>query len=280
MKNSSRNHDRALARAIMSRWRIVHFVRLNVTLGNRFYGALSAGLIFAMFAACDLRAEGSVDSLLREWIEDDLHFLSDSNNNPKLAIRREPVRAHVYSEDRSADEDMRLALTLLSQASELKIEFTSVNPNSLAIVTSPINDGDKPNRALLKRLGLPDGAIDIVSSTGGWASGCGMYAFGDQFGNILMTLAFGDKHLPSDKLKDCVTEGILRGFGLRTKRSSTIRAADGYFHYLLLIKAVRFCDKELVLATEGRGNITALRRRYTDCASEFIKKVIAAPGGQ
>ncbi len=219
--------------------------------------------------------DNGLDSVLNAWIEDDLHFLQDVNNNrQKLAIRRRPVRAHIHSEDQSIADHIMLVVNLFSQAAGVPVEFTSLDPNLMAVVTSPINEGRKPNRDLLKRLGLPDSAADSLIANSDWGSGCGLYAYADLQGEISLTLAVADKNLSASDLKDCVTEGVIRAFGLRTKRTSTVRSADGYFQYLILARALRYCDAEV---REGHQDIEILRPSYVRCAKEFIKKLMTQP---
>src|SRR5262249_43402346 len=93
----------------------------------------------AAHAANGVRAQDSgLDSVLSAWIEDDLHFLQDVNNNrPKLAIRRKPVRAHIYSENQSIGDHIMLVVNLFSQAAGVPIELTSLDPNLMAVVTTP-----------------------------------------------------------------------------------------------------------------------------------------------
>jgi hypothetical protein len=239
--------------------------------------ALVVATAFAISLFQRVEANSNLDLLLREWIEDDLHFFPDANKLLKLAIRREAVRAHVYSEIRPLEADIRLTIGLFAQAFEVPVEFTRENANLGAAVMASISDGDRPNRIVLKGLGLPDNAIDQIARSGGWASGCGHHIFANQFGGILLGLALADKNLASNQIKDCLTDGISRAFGLRTKRTSATRARDGYVHYLLLAKALRQCDRELVLSAEDRMSITNMRRAYSGCASQFIQKAVGNP---
>src|SRR5688572_12542358 len=82
--------------------------------------AIVAALVFVAAFAISLtqrvEANSNLDLLLREWIEDDLHFFPDANKHLKLGIRREPVRAHVYSEIRPLESDIRLTIGLFAQA--------------------------------------------------------------------------------------------------------------------------------------------------------------------
>jgi len=239
--------------------------------------ALVVVATFAVSLAQRVEANSNLDLLLREWIEDDLHFLPDANKHLKLVIRRELVRAHVYSEIRALEADIRLTIGLFAQAFEVPVEFTRENANLGAVVMASISDGDRPNRSVLKRLGLPDDAIDQIARSGGWASGCGQYTFANHFGNVHLSLAVADKNLASEQRKDCLTGGISRAFGLRTKRTSALRVRDGYVHYLLLAKALRQCDRDLVLSAEDRLSITKMRHAYSSCASQFIQKTVGIP---
>jgi hypothetical protein len=232
-------------------------------------------LFLTVNAPSSLGAQSSsLDGLLNAWIDDDLHFLWDVNNRPKLAIRRKGIRAHIYSEIPSVADDIRLAVGLFSQAAGVPFEFTSLDPNMIAIVTTPINEGSKPNRALLRRLNFPDSAVDQVVAGSDWSTGCGLFAFGDAQGEIALSLAVADKNLSAGNLRDCISDGVVRAFGLRTKRTSVVRSADGYFQYLLLTKALRHCDGEI---RDRYSEIATLKAAHSRCALEFMKKVLALP---
>jgi len=85
-----------------------------------------------------------------------------------------------------------------------------------------------------------------------------------------------DKNLSAGDLKDCVTDGIIRAFGFRTKRTSTVRSVDGYLQYLVLAKALRRCDGEV---RERPSDDASLRSTYTQCSKEIIKRMMTLPEG-
>lgn len=218
-------------------------------------------------------AQENIDRVPREWIENDIHFIPTSDRRFRLALRREEVRAALLSEVPSAEADMKTAIGMFSDASELPLVYTHQRPNIVAVVTSPINDGDKPNIALLRKMRLPDKLIDQIMRTGRWPSGCGFFFFHDASGSIELSLIFADKRLAPGDLKDCVTDGVMRAFGLRIERETVARVADGYLYYLLLAKVLRYCDHKPVVDPAEQLNVGDLKQRYADCALQLLGKV-------
>ncbi len=212
-----------------------------------------------------------IEAVLESWISANLHFFSDVKGNSRLFVRRDPVRAFIHSEIDRARETLEDSIGLFAKFSDLPLEFTQVNPNIIALVTSPINDGAKPNAQLFRRLGLPDSALRIAGESASWATGCGIYTFAGEQAQAALTLIFAEKHLPEKTLSNCLTEGVIQAFGLRTKATSLIDLPDGYLHYLLMAKALRHCDRQI----DGKMNMAdrpALGRKYLECAVERLLK--------
>ncbi len=146
--------------------------------------------------------------------------------------------------------------------------------NLIVAVDSGVNDGDKPSRSFLQKLGLPDPAIRIVAESRNWSSGCGFYNFGDANGNISVSIVAGDKRLDSDRLKDCIISGILFSFGLRAKTNATIDTSKFYLQYLLLASALRFCENKLKTSEESNSSAERLQDAFVDCAAARIEELL------
>lgn len=206
---------------------------------------------------------------LRGWISKDIYFFKDRKHLPRLFIRRDPVRAFIYSDVPTAPEHVERAISHFADFSGVSFNITSTNPNLIAVITSPISEGNKPNQQLFRRLGLPDTAYDIVGETGGWSSGCGIYTFSGPDGQAALSLIFAESKLPAPKLEDCLIEGVIRAFGLRTSASNTIRSADGYLYYLTLAKMLAACDRSI---DRSRDNLdqSAVEKNYIDCVAGFL----------
>lgn len=234
-----------------------------------FVGCIGALLQTATVAAS--HASDEFDTVLSDWIGNQLYFFSDSAGRSKLFIRREPVRVAFHSEVPEVENNVRLAIRLLSLAAGVELEFTTKNPNLIAFVSSPIADGDKPNRDFLKRIGLPSNAIDIVKDQTGWSSGCGIYSFGQAEGKVSLSLVLAEKRLAHSNVVDCMTDGVIRAFGLRTASRTVLRYQDGYYQYLLLAAALRSCDVSLG-KHDGVADREELKKKYVDCSVEYFKQ--------
>lgn len=234
---------------------------------------VAASISFLAFAKSSY-AE-NYEQQLALWIERQIHFFPDSNGGLKLFVRRAPIRAFVYSEKADQQDRAKQILGLFSKAAILSHEFTKVNPNIIAIVSSPIHDGEKPNRDLLQRIGLPEGAIEVLMRSSNWTNGCGIYSFtGDPSnrtdGEVTLSLVLADSRLQPTKISECVTEGIIRAFGMRVTLGNALNVDDGYFQYLLLASALRACDSKIVASSFPKGDNKSLKQAYINCAVEHL----------
>ena len=222
-----------------------------------------------------IRNHEALRSLLSVWIGSQIHFFTKANGAPSLFVRRAPVRGKVYSEIAGLEQNLQRKIELFSSAAGLSYKPTNVNPNIMAVVGSPINSGDSPNRAFLRHLGLPEQFIDIVARSTGWSNGCGIYSFTGNVaagmdGQVILSLALADARLPVDKIEDCMTEGIIRAFGVRINARTVIHERDGYFQYLQLVSALKTCDRQINFSTKRQVSLTALKALYVACASEQL----------
>jgi len=212
-----------------------------------------------------------ISRALRSWIKQDIYFFKDRSGSHRLFVRREPVRAFIHSDIALTPEHVENALKLFAEAAELPLEITNRNPNIIVVVTSPINDGGKPNWKLFQRLGLPEIALNVVGETGSWASGCGIYTFSGPDETAALSLIFAEKGLPNRQLTDCLTEGTIRAFGVHSNAKTSVHSSDGYFYYLQLVAALRHCDKSID-AARNASDPGQLESRYVDCAAEHLLK--------
>jgi hypothetical protein len=212
-----------------------------------------------------------IDEFLRQWIRNDLYSFSDAKGKSRLFVRRDPVRAFIYSDVPLAKDILSENISVFSEYSNLAVDFTNVNPNLIAVVTSPINDGDKPNWQIFRRLGMPDTALTVVGASASWASGCGMYTFAGEQGQPALSLIFAEKSLPESSLRDCLVEGTIHAFGMRVAATTSVRSSDGYLYYLQLARALQVCDARLD-STRAELDRAMLENKYLDCAVEQLKR--------
>lgn len=218
------------------------------------------------FASAD-----ELDDTLRRWVEGNMHFFEDSGNR-LLFLRREPVRALVKAHSDDSTEELKVVVRLLSKAMELPVEFTDRDPNLVVLVGSPVSVDDKLNLKLLRAIGLPEPAVEILSETGSWSSGCGFYSFKDTRLQVTLSLALGDNKLMSgSKLDECLTEGIVHAFGFRAQSTNALRKNDGVIQYVLLGRALRFCEKHGRLGIPRPNEIHDLKEKYLFCAVPYLK---------
>jgi hypothetical protein len=211
--------------------------------------------------------------ILQKWIAQDMHFFVDSNGASRLFLRRQPVRAAIALGAQPIKEEVNYLIARLSNAAGVPYEFTSSDVNIAIIVDTPINDGDKPNPLLWKRVGLSEARYKIVSEAGSWASGCGIYSFNNsQNGEVGLSITFADSKLEPARIKDCVIEGTIRAFGLRSHRKSTLLSDDGYIQFVALAKALSACERGIGVELLARMNESEQKLKYVECASELIEK--------
>ncbi|MEH2533016.1 hypothetical protein V1277_000600 [Bradyrhizobium sp. AZCC 1588] len=241
--------------------------------------ALSASLLVIFLAqAGECRAQDSTSlsngpNGLQKWIERDLYFFRDPRGNAKLFLRREPVNVGLVGLTGTLKNEVSALIEDLSKAAGVAHQQTSANVNLAIVVDTPISVGDKPNPALWKRVGLDDQMYKIVSEAGPWASGCGVYSFGNaQTGQVGLSIVFADSKLDVQTMTDCVIDGTLRAFGVRSNRKLILRSDDGYLQFVAVVGALRECERSLgvdrmVSLTEGEQ-----KSRYAKCAAGLVKR--------
>src|SRR5262249_8692088 len=224
-------------------------------------------------AACQLIvmtsiAKGdSLTSVLRPWIASNIHIAPDKNGRPQLFIRTQDVLADIRSAAPWIVQDTRILIGVLADAFRLRSEFTRTNPNLFVVIAPQISDERQPNRTLLRELGLPDSAIDIIGRTETWANGCGAYAFRDSSGHVSVSIVAADTRLEPKIMQDCILTGVVLSFGLRINTKSSVNAADGYYQYVVLGRALRLCSEEINADQTSRGDVAD---RVADCAANFM----------
>lgn len=214
-----------------------------------------------------------LDKPLRDWITETVVVHAGPLAQPKAFIRRDAVRAYVLSNDQALVAEAQGTIANLATAFGLQHEFTGSNPNLILLHARGVNDGDKPNRAALRALNLPEPAIDMMMETTGWSEGCGAYAFSTGGGSISLGIAAADSSLSGEKLRSCVLNGLVNVFGLRLKSKRSVVALDSYVQYLLLGNVIAACDK-LIAPNEAR-QLSEAEVRYVDCAVKELKSRIA-----
>lgn len=247
----------------------------------------TVGLLVVLASATSASdsAQQDLKALLTPWVEKQIHFFTDSTGEQRLFVRRQPVRGKVYSTVVGLEGDIQSLIGLFSRFAGLNFEETNINPNIMAVVGSPINSGDTPNRDFLRRLGLPESAIELIAHSTGWSSGCGIYSFTgnsatDTDGQVTLSLALADARLPPEKIMDCMTEGIIRSFGMRANAATVIRRQDGFFQYLNLVAALRICDQKIGSNSAPKIEPRLLKQKYLDCSVEYLSNLNQLSGNE
>jgi hypothetical protein len=211
--------------------------------------------------------------ILQKWIAQDMHFFVDNRGAARLSFRREAVRAGISVGSLTIKEEVEYLIARLSKAAGVSYELTSRDVNFAIVVDSPINDGDKPNPQLWKRVGLSEELYKIASEQGSWASGCGIYSFGNgETGQVALSIAFADSKLDPARIRDCVIDGTIRAFGLRAYHKSILLSEDGYIQFVALAKALSACERAIGVELLARMNESEQKLKYVECASELIEK--------
>ncbi|WP_156434609.1 hypothetical protein [Bradyrhizobium lablabi] len=218
-------------------------------------------------------APGGEVRALQRWFENDLHFFIDGRGSAKLFLRRQPVKAAILADPFPIKNEVTYLIAKLSDAAGVSHEITMRDVNLAIVVDSPINDGDKPDARLWRKVGLSEGMYQIVSAQGNWASGCGIYSFANKDGQVSLSIVFADSKLGSAQVKDCVIEGVIRGFGLRESRKLVMRADDGYIQYITLAKAFTACEKKIGIERLFAMGEAEQRSKYIECVSEFLSRL-------
>ena len=239
--------------------------------------ALSAALLVVLPAQAEERVAQDNASRpngirrLQTWIERDLYFFRDPAGKARLFLRRQPVNVGLAGLPGTLKDEVGALLADLSKAAGVTYQQTSADVNLAIVVDSPIQVADKPNPALWKRVGLNDEMYKIVSEAGPWTSGCGVYSFGNaQTGQVGLSIVFVDSKLDAQTMTDCVIEGTLRAFGVRSNRKLVTRSEDGYLQFVAVVAALRECERAL-----GADSLTSLseseqKSRYSECAARLV----------
>lgn len=233
--------------------------------------AFTAAITGACAALCGTATADMWDDYLARWLETQLYFVGDKEGRTKLFFRREPVRVLLHTANPVIDKDVKHSIEAFSIAAGLSVQFTSRDPNLIAYVDSPISEGDRPSQTFLRKVGLPDGAINAMKNSTGWASGCGIYTFQNERAGPLLSLAFADRRLSDTQIVDCMTEGVIRAFGFRHSARSTVRAEDAHLQYIFLVSHLRVCDQKLQVQNGGQDQ-SDVRSQYLECLLDRIRK--------
>ena len=161
------------------------------------------------------KGETETDSIakdnLRKWIEFDLHFMPNEQGISKLLFRRQTVKVGMPADPFPIRDEISDLIAKLSDAVGVSHEMTKRDVNLAIVVDSPINEGDKPDMGLWKRVGLSQKMYEIVSAQSKWASGCGIYSFGIRGGGeVPLSIVFADSKLEPAQVRSCVIEGVIR----------------------------------------------------------------------
>lgn len=215
---------------------------------------------------------------LKGWIEKDINLFMDANGLRRLFIRRKEIRAFVHSKSTALTNEAKGLIASFSSAADISYSFTRMNPNIIIVVEPSINEGNMPSPTLWRRLGLPDESRQMTEGAG-WAYGCGIYSFqgGKPFlpdGEVLLSLVIADESLSAGQLSSCLTEGIIRSFGLRANASTALNVADGYIQYILVTKAMRHCDIAIGDPLPAAESLQDVKSRLSKCAADYIRKII------
>jgi hypothetical protein len=219
-------------------------------------------------------ASRAAKEILQEWIAQDMHFFVDRQGAAKLFLRRQPVKAALSLGSLPVKDEVVYLIDRLSRAAGVPYELTSREVNLAIVVDSPINEGDKPNPELWKRMGLSEAMYNIVSSEPGkWASGCGIYSFGNAAnGEVGLSITVADSKLEPARLKDCVIDGTIRAFGLRSQRKLVLRSDDGYLQFVDLARAMSACERLIGSERLASMKENEQKSQYLECASDFLEK--------
>ena len=234
--------------------------------------ALSASLL-VLFLVQTHECIAQDSASLKTWIERDLYFFRDPMGKARLFLRRQPVNVALVGLSNKLKDEVSILIADLSKAAEVTHQQTSADVNLAIVVDTPIHIGDKPNPALWKRVGLDDEMYKIVSESGPWTSGCGVYSFGKaQTGQVGLSIVFADSKLDAQNMTDCVIDGTLRAFGVRSNRKLVIRSDDGYLQFVAVVAALRECERalgvdQLIILSEDEQ-----RSRYAECAAGSVKR--------
>jgi hypothetical protein len=209
---------------------------------------------------------------VQSWIERDLYFFRDPAGKARLFLRRQPVNVGMIGLPGTLKDEVSALLADLSKAAGVAHQQTFDDVNLAIVVDSPIHVADKPSPTLWKRVGLDDEMYRIVTEAGPWTSGCGVYSFGNaQTGQVGLSILFVDSKLDDQAMTDCVIDGTLRAFGIRSNRKTIMRSEDGYMQYIAVVAALRDCEQTLSadrLASLSEGE---QKSRYSECAADLVR---------
>jgi hypothetical protein len=212
---------------------------------------------------------------LHAWIERDLYFFRDPAGKARLFLRRGPVKVGLMGLPGTLKSEVSTLIADLSKAAGITHQQTFADVNLAIVVDSPIHVEDKPNPVLWKRVGLDEKMYKIVSESGKWNSGCGVYSFGNaQTGQVGLSIVFVDSKLDTQNMTDCVVEGTLRAFGVRSNRKLIIRSEDGYLQFVAVVAALRECERSLSVDYLTSLSEDAQKSKYVECAAGLVSAKI------
>jgi len=87
-----------------------------------------------------------------------------------------------------------------------------------------------------------------------------------------LSIVFADSNLEPAQVRNCVIEGVIRAFGLRTHRTQILRTDDGYLQYVALTKALSICEKRIGIERLLAMSESDQRATYAGCAAEVLDK--------
>ena len=75
-------------------------------------------------------------------------------------------------------------------------------------------------------------------------------------------------------MTDCVVEGTLRAFGVRSNRKLIIRSEDGYLQFVAVVAALRECERSLSVDYLTSLSEDAQKSKYVECAAGLVSAKI------
>lgn len=235
--------------------------------------SFSAGADTQVSKMAQVDVGSDANDVLRKWIESDLHFFPDERGVPKLVLRRQAVKVGIMADPFPFMDEVSRLIGRLSDAVGVTFEMSKRDVNLAIVVDSPVNDGDKPDPGLWRRVGLSQSMYEIVAAEARWASGCGTYTFSNRRGGeVPLSIVFADRKLEAAQIRNCVIEGVIRAFGLRAHRTRVLRAEDGYLQCIALAKALSSCEKKIGMERLSSLSESDQKSTYAGCAAEFLDK--------
>lgn len=211
---------------------------------------------------------------LRSWIRKNIAFIKNVRDEDVLFARQSSVYVQFYG---GGDELKYLAksmISTLSQAFGLSYDMNSQAPNLFVVVDRNIAESGHPSRALLKKFGLTNEAVEKVVSSVSWTAMCGHFSFSDADGHIAFSAAVASIDSSEEERLRCVVSGILASFGLRSNTGLLVSDLNDFGSYILLAEALKSCDSKI--SKIGPIIQHQVQDVYEDCiSSQFIRNNVS-----